>query len=79
MIYEYTETKTVKKQIKILPCPFCGSENVKPIHCNGTWGYYPSEDYVKCNNCGATGGVIKDSDYGNNMDLAIKNWNRRAQ
>ena len=78
MIYEYTETKTIKKQIEILHCPFCGSEDVKPIHHNGSWGYSPSEDYVKCSNCGATGGVIKDADCRNNMDLAIKNWNRRS-
>lgn len=78
MMYEYTETKIVKKQIEILPCPFCGSNNVKPIHYNGSYGYSPSEDYVTCTSCGASGGRIKDSDCGNNMDLAIKKWNRRA-
>ena len=79
MIYEYTETKTIKKQIEILPCPFCGSNNVKPIHYNGSYGYSPSEDYVTCTSCGATGSRIGDIDGRNNMDLAIKKWNRRSR
>lgn len=79
MIYEYTETKTIKKQIEILPCPFCGSENVKPIHYNGSYGYSPSEDYVTCTSCGAMGSIIEDPNGGNNMVLAINKWNRRSR
>lgn len=77
MIYEYTETKTVSKEINLEPCPFCGSENLKPIHYSGSYGYSPSEDYVKCLNCGASGGVIKDDLCGNHLQKAIINWNTR--
>ena len=35
MIYEYTETRQVVNKIEILPCPFCGSDNVQPIHIEG--------------------------------------------
>lgn len=79
MIYKYTETKQVVNKIEILPCPFCGSENVKPIHIKGNYGYSPSEDYVACLSCGATGGKIKDSDCGNYMQEAVNNWNERAK
>lgn len=76
MIYEHEETKVVTRKIEILPCPFCGSENVKPFHIDGDWGYSPSRDYVQCNSCGATSGEVKDSNSG--MDLAIEKWNRRV-
>lgn len=78
MIYEYTETKTIHKEVEIKPCPFCGSENVKPIHHSGSYGYSSSEDYVKCLSCGASGGIFKDDNCGNHMREAIKKWNRRT-
>lgn len=79
MIYEYIETKKITNKIEINDCPFCGSDNVKPIHHEGSWGYSSSKDYVKCLNCGATGGIIEDSNCGNHMEEAIKKWNKRAK
>ena len=79
MMYEYTETKTIRKEIEILPCPFCGSNDVKPIHNSGCYGYSPSTDYVTCGNCGAMGGRVKDSNCGKNVEDAIRNWNIRVR
>lgn len=53
MKYKLSKTKIVTKGIELLPCPFCGSENIKPIHYSGEWGYRPSNDYVICRSCGA--------------------------
>ena len=78
MKYKYTETKTIVKQIEILSCPFCGSDNVQPIHIEGNWGYSASQDYVRCLNCKATGGKIEDSNCGNHMHEAIDKWNKRV-
>ena len=77
-VYKYTETKVINNEIEIIPCPFCGSENIKPIHINGEYGYSSSEDYVKCLSCGARGSVIKDSNGGNHMIEAIEKWNKRV-
>ena len=74
--YKYKVEKT--ETIEIECCPFCGSEDVTPIHYNGSWGYTPSEDYVKCNNCKATGGVIEDHNCGNHFKEAIDKWNHRV-
>ena len=78
MIYEYTETKIIRNKVEMLPCPFCGSENVKPIHYSGSYGYSASEDYVKCLSCSATGGLITNDNGLNCMEDAIEKWNRRA-
>ena len=77
--YVIERKEIVKEEIDILPCPFCGSENVKPVHCNGEYGYRSSEDYVVCASCGAVGSSIKDSNCGNNLRLAIQKWNTRKQ
>ena len=44
MKYKITETKTITREIDVLPCPFCGSDNIKPFHTNGFYGYSPSTD-----------------------------------
>ena len=31
MIYKHEENKVVTTEIELLHCPFCGSENIKPI------------------------------------------------
>ena len=73
MKYKLSQTKTVTKEIELLPCPFCGSENIKPIHYDGELGYRHSKDYVICCSCGATGGNVEDSD----IERAIEKWNHR--
>ena len=76
--YKYKYKVEKIESIEIKCCPFCGSEDVTPIHHNGSWGYTPSEDYVKCNNCEATGGMIKDTNCGNHFKEAIDKWNHRV-
>lgn len=78
MVYKAQETKIVEKEIEILPCPFCGSESVNPIHIQGQYGYSSSDDYVECRCCGATGGHITDRNGGNHIEKAIDRWNNRA-
>lgn len=77
MKYKLSQTKTVTKEIKLLPCPFCRSENVRPIHFDGQWGYSSSEDYVTCRSCGTNGPIVKDRNCGNNIERAIEKWNHR--
>ena len=77
MKYKITETKTITKEIDVLPCPFCGSDNIKPFHTSGFYGYSPSEDYVTCRSCGTNGPIVKDHNGGNNIERAIEKWNHR--
>lgn len=79
MIYKYTETKTINNEIEIVPCPFCGSENVKPVHISGEHGYSYSKDFVTCISCGASGSVIKNDEGRNHMVEAINKWNNSAK
>lgn len=79
MKYKITETKTITKEIELLPCPFCGSDNIKPYHTSGIYGFFPSKDLVTCCSCGASSGVIKDLDCGTNQMLAIEKWNDRVE
>lgn len=67
--------KIVEEEIELLPCPFCGSEDVEPVSIEGSWGYSSSKDYIKCNSCGAQGGIVIDGE----LSDAIKNWNMRAE
>ena len=69
------EQKIVEKEIELLPSPFCGSEDVEPISFEGSWGYSSSKDYIKCNSCGAQGGMVEDGE----LSDAIKNWNMREK
>ena len=61
--------------IKLKPCPFCGSTNVKIVgnHTNDDCGWYYSY-YVFCRDCGARGAEKRDEE----KPLAIRAWNRRA-
>jgi Lar family restriction alleviation protein len=51
---------------ELLPCPFCGSDD---LHSTGN-GVYSS--YIECNGCGASGPAADHAD--NEQAL----WNRRA-
>lgn len=73
------ETELYKENEKnnyetLLPCLFCGSNNVEPIHFidrrNGE-----SINYIKCNSCNWYSVPIK----GGCMDDAIKMWNKREE
>lgn len=77
MIFEYREISKKEKKIEIKNCPFCGSDDLKPVHHQGSYGYSKSEDYVKCLTCGATGGYITDNNCGKHTEESIAKWNRR--
>jgi len=42
---------------KHLPCPFCGSTNLKPVGTNGKW----DEAQIQCQRCGAEGPRVERS------------------
>lgn len=67
--------KIVEEEFELLPCPFCGSEDIEPVSITGSLGYVSSKDYIKCNSCGAQGGVVNDGE----LNDAIKNWNMREK
>lgn len=54
-------------EIKLKPCPFCGSEEIEIIGVGRDWEYT-----VKCNSCNA------GTDYFINKKEAKEAWNRRA-
>lgn len=66
----YKENRKNEYEI-LLPCPFCGSNDIEPIHFidrrNGE-----SVNYIKCNFCNGQSVPIKGC-----MDDAIKIWNKR--
>lgn len=58
------------QEIKLKPCPFCGSENLR----KGCTGYHLGNDiYIKCLTCGAKIQICEE--YGEE-DL-VNRWNRR--
>lgn len=56
----------MRKQIKLKPCPFCGSIPTVETH-----QFYASH-YVRCKGCNVT--TPPNSD----IKIAVKLWNRRA-
>jgi Lar family restriction alleviation protein len=58
--------------IRLLPCPFCGS---KQVSLNGEHG----KIFVECDTCNAKGSPLKLAEFPNNSDEinAIKLWNAR--
>lgn len=66
---------TKSEKVKLLPCPFCGSESPK-VHEGRPAYEYPSDEewfYLKCVACGAKGS-LESTD-----ELAIKAWNQRSK
>lgn len=58
-------------EIKLKPCPFCGSKNIKEGEKNGgLW----KDIYIKCKECGCKIQIC--SEYGKNE--LLNRWNRRA-
>ena len=59
-------------EIKLKPCPFCGSENLS----KGSRMFNFGEDiHIQCMECGAKIQICME--YG--WDELIKKWNRRAE
>lgn len=61
--------------MKVLPCPFCGSKMIDPCVSQG--------DFVAagCLDCGASGPMIRKDEKGvvRHEMCAIKAWNRRGK
>lgn len=55
---------------EIEPCPFCGN---KKIYANS----HGKNIYIKCDECGATGPVIRDKNFLKVLPAVIKRWNER--
>ena len=55
----------------LLPCPFCGSHNIKAFAYGQTIGGEP-DAFAQCQECGTTGPSGKDE------DEATEAWNRRT-
>lgn len=63
----------------IKPCPFCGSFNTRVIGFKTSAGH---ETTVKCNDCDCTGptkNYLGDEVCPNELDEAIKDWNKRSE
>ena len=57
---EYILEHKVEEKITLLPCPFCGSDNLSVRYNPGSHGYTASSSYIFCNTCGAKSGEIKE-------------------
>nr|WP_314639795.1 Lar family restriction alleviation protein [uncultured Olsenella sp.] len=65
---------------ELLPCPFCGGEDVTVVsfgpHAHND---YESDAFVKCDRCGASGPEVREPvPLGEAEDMALAAWNRRA-
>lgn len=76
MIYKHEKRTVTVEEIEIKSCPFCGSDEVKPIYYKEQWGWSNAENFVKCCRCGAKDPLISRVE-GDHTIESIKAWNRR--
>lgn len=69
------------KEVELLPCPFCGGEDLRVKTDNEMYmGYGGMRAVVMCNTCRAQGGIAETEWYGSKAKTgAIKLWNRRSK
>ena len=61
------EVSNVTPKTKLLPCPFCGSQNIDKIQLSDE----KRAHYIRCNTCGAVSGLWPS------FRSATAGWNRR--
>ena len=67
---------TIKEELEILPCPFCGSESLSAeVWYDKDRPTIHGKSYVKCKDCLATGPLDYDSHH---LGDGVKLWNKRA-
>lgn len=75
--------EVVTEEIKILPCPFCGNDDISINYYAGDYGYRGAEACLSCKQCGASGATVKDNKYSlsksEHIKIAISKWNRRTE
>lgn len=55
------------------PCPFCGSKDISDACYSGM------DCYIMCDDCGASGPSNCCTDADEQEDVAIEDWNKRAE
>lgn len=71
---------TDKNAQKLLPCPFCGSDNVKIKLETRTIDYVTDDiSFVSCDQCFARGARAMNGKKESRVEMAIAAWNRRAE
>lgn len=80
---EYILEHKVEEKITLLPCPFCGSDNLSVRYNPGSHGYTASSSYIFCNTCGAKSGEIKEYTGSlskeDSIKISINLWNKRFE
>ena len=68
-------------EVELLPCPFCGGEDLEVMTNNEMNKRYGGiRAVVMCNTCRAQGGIAETEWYGSKAKTgAIKLWNRRSK
>lgn len=68
----------MKEQIKLLPCPFCGNEDIEIEHRHTNDGRYLDGYMIYCCMCDVEMTVCGDECASHKQD-AIDQWNTRTQ
>ena len=75
------EIRREVKEVELLPCPFCGGEDLEIKTDNAMHMKYGRIGaVVMCNTCRAQGGIEEIEGYENEAKMgAINLWNRRSE